>query len=63
MDLLVCVTTWTYSSVDFLVKVCLLELESPGVVLNLGVSVVLDVHRSFLALGLADAGVAVSLKK
>ena len=52
----------TYGSVDLLVKVSLLQLEGPGVVLDLGVGVVLDVHGRLLALGLADAGVTVGLR-
>ena len=48
--------------VDLLVKVGLLQLEGPGVVLDLGVRVVLDVHGGLLALGLAYSGVSVGLE-
>ena len=51
-----------YGSVDFFVEVGFLKLEGSGVVLDLGVGVVLDVHRGLLALGLADTCISVGLK-
>ena len=52
----------THGSVDFFVEVGFLKLEGSGVVLDLGVGVVLDVHRGLLALGLADTCISVGLK-
>ena len=52
----------THGSVDFFVEVGFLKLEGSGVVLDLGVGVVLDVHRGLLTLGLADTGISVGLK-
>ena len=53
----------TYCSIDFLVEVSFLELESSWIVLDLGVGVVLDVHGSFLALCLTNTGISVGLNK
>ena len=53
----------THSGVDLLVEIGLLQLECPGVVLDLRICVVLDVHGCFLALGLSNSGVTVGLSK
>ena len=62
-EILVKMLMKTYSSIDFLVEVSFLELESSWVVLDLGVGVVLDVHGSFLALSFTNTGISVGLNK
>ena len=52
----------SYRSVDLLVKSRLLQFERPAVVLNLGVSAVLDVHGGLLTLCLFDSSISFSLK-
>lgn len=42
---------FTYSSIDLLIEMSLLQLEEPRVIFNLRVGVVLNVHSRFLALG------------
>ena len=51
-----------YRSIDLLVESRLLKFERPAVVLNLGVSAVLDVHGGLFTLCLFDSSISFSLK-
>ena len=52
----------TYSSINFFVKVCLLQFKCSRVIFNFSVRIVLYIHCSLFAFCLANTGIPVGLK-